>query len=233
MIRMPARASKMSRPVGTAGRPAYKAVELGGALRGQGVPYLAFDQAEDEQGQADDGDQRSDAAVVLQVQGGHGQWSLERRVAAFDRFLTLVQAQDLFGVGLVGRKVGQKRVPAVCGALALDRVLVEVPGQGGSAGDRVGAGLGVQVGGHPPIAGDRRQAGGDLGGGGIVTSAQTAFQPLQVIAGPVEFLGPGEAAAAVARAEECTNTRRSSSTGSDLRGPASVMVSSMTCQVPR
>lgn len=110
-----------------AGLPAYRPSTLVGVADGQGLPYLAFDQAEDEQGQADDGDQRGDAAVVLQVAGGHGQRAFERGVAAFDGFLAFVEPQDLPGVGLAGIEVGQQRVPAV-GCLSINRVLVEVPG---------------------------------------------------------------------------------------------------------
>ncbi|MGP4103410.1 hypothetical protein [Nonomuraea sp. KM90] len=62
--------------------PGVQTVDLGGAAASEGL-------AEDEQGQADDGDQRVDAAVVLQVQVGDGQRALEGLIAALDGFLAL------------------------------------------------------------------------------------------------------------------------------------------------
>jgi hypothetical protein len=84
MIFMVARALKINRPVGMAGRPAgVQALDLGLALVGEALSDLAFYQAEDEQGQADDGDQGGDAPVVLAEQGGDGEGSSEGGVAAF------------------------------------------------------------------------------------------------------------------------------------------------------
>lgn len=81
------------------GPPGIQALDLGFTLFGETVPDLAFYQAEDEQGQADDGDQGGDAPVVLQEQGGDGEGSLEGGVAAFGCFLSLVEDQDPGGVG--------------------------------------------------------------------------------------------------------------------------------------
>src|SRR6266508_184084 len=49
--------------------------------RSDGPPYLPFDQAEDEQGQADDGDQGLDAPVGLQEHGCDRQRPFEAAVA--------------------------------------------------------------------------------------------------------------------------------------------------------
>lgn len=65
-------------------------VEAGHGLFGtQGLADLAFDQAVDQQGQADHGDQGCDAAVVLQEQRRDGQRALELAVAALDHSLAL------------------------------------------------------------------------------------------------------------------------------------------------
>jgi hypothetical protein len=88
-------------PSGGDGGPAgVQAFGLGLVLFGEALPDLAFYQAEDEQGEADHGDQGGDAAVVLAEQGGDGEGTLERGVAAFDGFLALVEEQDPGGVGL-------------------------------------------------------------------------------------------------------------------------------------
>ncbi|MDX3111119.1 hypothetical protein [Nonomuraea angiospora] len=50
---------------GNGGPAGVQPVDLGRSAGGQCEADLAFDQAEDEQSQADDGDQRVDAAVVL------------------------------------------------------------------------------------------------------------------------------------------------------------------------
>ena len=67
----------------------------------------SFDEAEDEQGEADDGDEGFDAPVVLQEHGGDGEGSFEVAVAAFDGFLAFVAAEHFAGVGYAGVQVGQ------------------------------------------------------------------------------------------------------------------------------
>jgi hypothetical protein len=108
------------------------AVDGGFAEGVEGAADLAFDQAEDEQGQADHGDQGGDAAVVLQVDRGDGEGSFRRGVGAFDGFLAFVVQQYLCGVRVIDRQVGQQGLPAVGGGVGVDRGLVERPGQGGS-----------------------------------------------------------------------------------------------------
>jgi hypothetical protein len=76
-------------------------------LWGQRDARGSFSEAEDEQGQADHGDQCGDPPVVLHEHGGHGQWSFEIAVAAFDDLLAFVADQDLPGVGVDGVEVGQ------------------------------------------------------------------------------------------------------------------------------
>ena len=161
-------------------------------LFGEAVSGLAFDQAEDEQGQADDGDQRVDAAVVLQVQVGDGERAFECLVAAFDRFLSLVVAQDLFGVGLVSgsRLVSSAYQPSVAASASIAawskcQVRVGLPVSGSVP---VSCG---QVGRHPAGAADCGDPVGDRLARRVVAAAQAAFQPSQIITGPVEFLGPG------------------------------------------
>ena len=121
-------------PVGRAGGAVAGQAGHHPAVRGQGLADLPFDQAEDQQGQADHGDQGGDAAVGLQEQRGDREGAFELAVAAFDDVLALVAAEDLGRAGLAGLQVGQQRVPAVGGGLSVDRGLVEVPGQGGFAG---------------------------------------------------------------------------------------------------
>jgi hypothetical protein len=53
---------------------------------------LAFDQAEQQQGQADHRDQCGDALVVLHEDGGDGQRALEVAVSALDRAPAFVAA---------------------------------------------------------------------------------------------------------------------------------------------
>src|ERR1700751_2115381 len=57
------------------------------AVRGQRLADLPLDQAEDQQGQADHGDQGGDAPVELQEDGGDGEGAFELAVAAFDDML--------------------------------------------------------------------------------------------------------------------------------------------------
>ncbi|MFG2887575.1 hypothetical protein ACGFYV_35745 [Streptomyces sp. NPDC048297] len=86
------------------GRPhsAVVRVEPGhGLLRPQGPSDLAFDQAEDQQGQADHLDQCGSTPVVLDEDRGDRERPLEVRVAALDRALALVLDQDLGGCGLL------------------------------------------------------------------------------------------------------------------------------------
>ena len=125
---------------GDGGPPGVQAGHLGLAFFGEAAPDLAFYQAEDEQGEADDGDQGGDAPVVLAEQGGDGERAFERGVAAFDCFLAFVEDQDPGGVGFAGIQVGEQGVPAIGGGLGIDRILVEPPFQGGFA--CVGAGPG-------------------------------------------------------------------------------------------
>jgi hypothetical protein len=81
-------------PVGRDGGPAgVEAVDLVLADGVEGAADLAFDEAEDEQGEADHGDQGGDPAVVLEVDRGDGEGSFERGVAAFDGCLTFVVQQ--------------------------------------------------------------------------------------------------------------------------------------------
>jgi hypothetical protein len=153
---------------GDGGPPGVQAGHRGLALFGEAAPDLAFYQAEDEQGQADDGDQGGDAPVVLAEQGGDGEGAFERGVAAFYCFLAFAGDQDPGGGGFAGGQVGEQGVPAVGGGLGIDRLLVEYPGEGGLAGAGIGAGLCLQVGADPPAGSDDREAGTDLAFGRVV-----------------------------------------------------------------
>src|SRR6266542_1613838 len=113
---------------------------LGGAVSPQPIKLLGggdrladltFDQAEDQQGQADDGDQGGDAPVVFEEHRRH-------RQRAF------VAPQDLGSVRLGGVQVGQQGVPAISGSQGVQGGLVEVPRQGGFAGGGVGGDLGLE-----------------------------------------------------------------------------------------
>jgi hypothetical protein len=64
-------------------------------LGGEVGAGLALDEAEDEQGQADDADQGGDAPVVLQVERRDGERAFEVAVAAFCDGLALVVVKDL------------------------------------------------------------------------------------------------------------------------------------------
>jgi hypothetical protein len=68
----------------------------------EGSPYFPFDEAEDEQGQADDGDQGGDALVVVQEYGGDCEGAFEVAVAALDGGLAFVADEDPGGVGFFG-----------------------------------------------------------------------------------------------------------------------------------
>src|SRR5207244_8786579 len=126
---------------------------------GDGEADVAFDEAEDEQGQADDGDESGDAPVVLEVHGGDGQRSFEVPVAPLDRFLALVAAQDFGGVGLGRVEVGQQGVPAVGGCLGVDGGLIEGPHQGRLA-LVVARDVGSEVGFVSEVSGDLGDSGG-------------------------------------------------------------------------
>ncbi|MFJ2806010.1 hypothetical protein [Kitasatospora sp. NPDC087271] len=76
-----------------------------GLFRPESLAYLAFDQAEDQQGQADHGDQGGDAPVVLQEDRRVREGALEVVVAAFDHGLALVTQQ---GPGLLSVTHGAK-----------------------------------------------------------------------------------------------------------------------------
>ena len=77
-----------------------ESVEMG--VGGEVAADFAFDEAEDEQGQADHGDQGGDPPVVVQEHRGDGEGSFDGGVAAFYCGLAFVTAQDLAGVGFVG-----------------------------------------------------------------------------------------------------------------------------------
>ena len=88
---------------------------------------------------------------------------LELAVAAFNDVLAFVAAEDPGRAGLVGRQVGQQRVPAVPGGFSVDRILVVVPGQDGFA-DWAG---GAQVPSDAAFGGDRLDSGGHGLFGGV------------------------------------------------------------------
>src|SRR5713226_3462148 len=180
---------------GSAGGPGRGALVAGQAghhfaVGAQGVADLPFYQAEDQQGQADHGDQSGDAAVGLQEQGGHREGAFELAVTAFSDVLALVAAEDLFGAGLAGGKVGQQGVPAVGCGCSVDRGLVEVPRQDGLAGGVVGD-CGAHEGPGAALCGDRFDAGGDGVRGGVEPGPGGAHQPVEVFGGAGEFAGAG------------------------------------------
>ena len=75
------------------------------AVGAQGFADLPLGQAEDQQGQADHGDQGSDAAVGLQEQGGDREGAFELAVAAFDGVLALVAAETSAGSAWPGSRL--------------------------------------------------------------------------------------------------------------------------------
>src|SRR5208282_5652492 len=175
-------------PSGRAGGlPVVQPVDLGG--RGEVAAGLPFDQAEDQQGEADHGDQGGDPPVVLQEHRGDREGSFEVAVAALDGFLALVAEQHLAG-GDGGVQVGQQRVPAVGGGFGVDGVLGEVPRQGGLAGAGVGAGAVAEVGADFAVAGDLRDPVGDLLLVGVEPAAEAAGEAVKVVCGAGEFLVP-------------------------------------------
>ena len=65
---------------------------------------LTFDQAEDEQRRADNGDQSSDPAVVLQEDRSDREWAFDGAVAAFDvRGLSFVRCRTSLASMSAGR----------------------------------------------------------------------------------------------------------------------------------
>ncbi|MFI1185966.1 hypothetical protein [Streptomyces californicus] len=118
----------------------------------QGPSDLPLDEAEHQQGQADDLDQGGDPSVVLDEDRRDGQGAFDVVVPAFDRALPPVVDQDLGRACLLGGQGGQQRVPAVDGGLRFQNFLVEVPGQGGDAtvvlGDGGAQGPGAWQGSH-------------------------------------------------------------------------------------
>lgn len=111
---------------------------------GDGSSGFAFDEGEDQQGEADDRQERFDALVVLQEYGGDGEGAFEVAVAAFDDFLAFVAGEDLAGVSVGGVEVGEQAVPAVGSGFGVEGGLVEGPGQRRLFG-RVEADGGAQV----------------------------------------------------------------------------------------
>ena len=104
-------------------------VETGDLPVGAGTePGLAFDQAEDEQGQADHVDEGVDPLVGVQEHRRDRERALERAVAPFGDLLALVAGEYLGGADGVGQ-VRQQGVPAVGGGLGVEGGLVEMPGQ--------------------------------------------------------------------------------------------------------
>ena len=77
-------------------------------MRAQGVADLTFDQAEDQQGQADHGDQGGDPAVGLQEQGGDRERAFELAVAALDDVLALVPAEISAGPAWSGSRLASR-----------------------------------------------------------------------------------------------------------------------------
>ena len=162
----------------------------GAAVGGQGLADLTFDEAEDQQGQADHGDQGGDAAAGLQEQGGNRERAFELAVAALDDVLALVAAENLRCTGLAWLQVRQQGVPAVGGGLSVERGLVKMPGQGWFAGGAA-ADRGAQVRLDAALGGDRGDPGGDRVGGGVEAGPGGAHQPVEVCGGLGELARAG------------------------------------------
>src|SRR6201998_257203 len=102
----------------------------------EGGAQVGFDEPVDEQGDADDGDQRLDAVVVVQEDRPHVQGLFEVAVAWFDDPLVFVDLEHIRGgqrpVGWVGQVGGQgiKPVEAGCGG---ESTRGGAPGDGGGA----------------------------------------------------------------------------------------------------
>src|SRR5260221_10972883 len=132
---------------------------------------LGFDQPEDEQRDADDGDEGLDPVVVVQEHGPDPQGLLEVAVALLDDPLVFVDFQDVQGgqraAVVVAGKVGGQRVQPVEPACGGDRLLGAGAGDSRVSGPRAGGG-----GGQAP-----RLSRGELGGfwgalpGGVVLCA--------------------------------------------------------------
>src|SRR5260221_3192811 len=97
----------------------------------EGGAQLGFDQPEDEQRDADDGDEGLDPVVVVQEHGPDPQGLLEVAVALLDDPLVLVDFQDVQGgqraAVVVAGEVGGQRVQPVEAACGGDRPLLAVP----------------------------------------------------------------------------------------------------------
>ncbi|MDB1090206.1 hypothetical protein PJ985_21875 [Streptomyces sp. ACA25] len=171
--------------------PTVVGVETGHALfRPQGPSDLPLDQAEHQQGQADDLDQGGDAPVVLDEDRRDRERPLEVVVAALDRALALVVDQDLAWVGFLSGQRGQQRVPAVDRGLGSRDVLIEVPVRGGNA-SLVPGDLIAQAGGDAALRSDHADAGNDLFGGPVVPSTGRRGEFVQVLGGLGQAFVPG------------------------------------------
>ena len=101
-------------------------------VRGECGADLGFDEAEDEECDADDADECVDAVVVVEEDRSDFEGLFGVAVAAFDDLLVLVEAQDLAGGERAG-EVGRERVDAVERGRRGDRFVVALPGQGEAA----------------------------------------------------------------------------------------------------
>ena len=57
----------------------------------------AFDESVEQEGEADHGDERGEAAVAVEEDGPDGEWSFEVGEAALDQVLALVGSEELVG----------------------------------------------------------------------------------------------------------------------------------------
>ena len=108
----------------------------GRGFGGRGRAQVGFDEAVDEQGDADDGDERVDAVVVVQEDRAHVQGLFEVAVALFDDPLVFVDVEYVErGECLSGRvgQVGGQGVEPVEGDALVMASRVAVPGDGGFA----------------------------------------------------------------------------------------------------
>jgi hypothetical protein len=134
---------------------------------GEVTAGFTFDEAVDEQGEADDADEGGDAPVGVEEHRRDGERSFEVVVAAFaGAGLVLVPGQHLRG-GEGRGQVGQQCVPAVGSGFGIDGVGVEVPVQRRPP-VLVGADGGVQVVADAAVAGDGVDPGGDPFRGRVV-----------------------------------------------------------------
>jgi hypothetical protein len=96
---------------GGSGGTVVEAVEpdhVGVALLGEAGADFSFDEAEDEQGEADDGDEGGDPPVVLQEHGCDREGSFDRGVALFHDGLAFVAAQDFGGSASAGGRLDSR-----------------------------------------------------------------------------------------------------------------------------